>query len=88
MVAFVKRILMTQVAHTELTLNFGFSPAVVYTFLVLFVLQKTKQLAILVHEAVNYLCLLTVTLKICLFEACEWVLGVLSIVFRIKLSLS
>jgi len=76
---------MTQVAHTQWTLNCGFSPAVVYTFLLLCVLQKTKQLAILVHEAINYLCLLTVTLKSCLLKACDWVLGVPSIVFCIKL---
>ena len=79
---------MNQAVHTQWALNCSFSTAVVHTFLLLCVLQETKQLAILVHEAVNYLCLLSVTLKSCLFEACEWVLGVSSIVFWIKLSLS
>ena len=79
---------MNQAVHTQWTLHCGFSPAVVYTFLLLCVLEKTKQLAILVHEAVNNLCLLTVTLKSCLFKACEWVLVVPSIVFCIKLPLS
>jgi hypothetical protein len=81
MVAFVNRILMNQAVHTQWTFNCGFSPAVVYTFLLLCVLQKTKQLAILVHEAVNYLFLLIVALKSCLFNSCEWVLSVPSVGF-------
>jgi hypothetical protein len=40
------------------------------------VLEQTNELAILVHEAVNCLFLLIVTLKSCLFNSCEWVLGV------------
>jgi hypothetical protein len=51
------------VNKTQWTLNCGISPAVVYTFLMLCVLQKTNELAILVQEAVNYLFLLIVTLK-------------------------
>jgi len=54
---------MNQALHTQWTLNCGFSPAVVYTFLLLCLLQKTNELAILVQEAVNYLFLLIVTLK-------------------------
>jgi hypothetical protein len=49
---------MNQTIHTQWTLNCGFSPAVVYTFLLLCLLEMTNELAILVHEAVNYLCLL------------------------------
>jgi hypothetical protein len=52
------------------------------------VLEKTNELAILVHEAVIYLFLLIVTLKSCLFKACEWVLGVPSVGFCVKLPLS
>jgi len=79
---------VNQAVHTQWTLNCGFCPAVVFTFFPLRVLEKTKQLAILVHEAVNYLCLLTVTLESCLFKACEWVLVGPSIVFCIRLPLS
>jgi len=74
------------VNKTQWTLNCGISPAVVYTFLMLCVLQKTNELAILVHEEVNYLFLLIVTLKRCLFKACEWVLAVPSICIKLPLS--
>jgi hypothetical protein len=45
---------MNQAVHTQWTLNCGFSPAAVYTFLLLCVLEKTKQLAVLVLAAVIY----------------------------------
>jgi hypothetical protein len=41
----------------------------VYTFLLLCVLQKTNELSVLVDEALNYLFLLIDTLKSCVFKA-------------------
>jgi hypothetical protein len=79
---------MNQAVRTQCTLHCGFPRAVVYTILLLCVLDKTNELAILVHEVVTYLCLLIVTLKSCLFKACEWILGVPGIVFCIRLPFS